>query len=46
MNVLLFFGTAAILFALNPALAVLTLIPGPLLVAVVRFIGKHVFAAF
>jgi ATP-binding cassette, subfamily B, bacterial len=45
-NALLFFGVATILFVLNPGLAALTLIPVPLLVLTVWFIGKKVYAAF
>lgn len=45
-NALLFFGVAVILFLLNPGLAALTLIPVPLLILAIWFIGKKVYKAF
>ncbi len=46
VNALMFFGVAAILFWLNPTLAFLTLIPVPILVLAIMFLGKRVYAAF
>lgn len=46
VNALMFFGVAAILFWLDPALALLTLIPVPVLVFAILFLGKRVYAAF
>lgn len=45
-NALILVGVAAILLWLNPVLAVLTLVPVPLLVLVLWLIGKKVYAAF
>lgn len=45
-NALLFFGVAVILFLLNPGLALLTLIPVPLLILAIWLIGKRVYKAF
>ncbi len=46
VNALMFFGVAAILFRLNPTLAFLTLIPVPLLVFAMMFLGRRVYEAF
>lgn len=46
VNALMFFGVAGILFWLNPTLALLTLIPVPILVFAVLFLGRRVYAAF
>lgn len=46
VNALMFFGVAGILFWLNPTLAFLTLIPVPILVLAITFLGKRVYAAF
>lgn len=46
VNALMFFGVAAILFWLNPTLALLTLIPVPILVFAILSLGKRVYFAF
>lgn len=46
VNVLLLIGVAAILFSLNPALTLLTLIPIPFLMLVVRILGERMENAF
>lgn len=46
VNALMFFGVAAILFWLNPTLAFLTLIPVPILVLAIMFLGRRVYEAF
>jgi ATP-binding cassette subfamily B protein/subfamily B ATP-binding cassette protein MsbA len=46
VNGLLFIGIAAILFSLNPALALLTMLPMPFLFYAVVYFGGHMNAAF
>lgn len=46
VNALMFFGVAAVLFWLDPALALLSLIPVPVLVFAILSLGKRVYAAF
>ena len=45
-NTLVLVGVAAILLWLNPVLAILTLVPVPLLVLILWLIGQRVYAAF
>ena len=45
-NTLVLIGVAAILLWLNPVLAILTLVPVPLLALILWLIGKRVYAAF